>query len=184
MERKQIFKVVFFCITIISAFLTSCSNKSNQEIVGKKVVCDSLLLFRDREFSLVSDTIFKRTSILLWIDSTRCSQCELEHLGNYESFNNLCEKILGKEGRMKVIISLSEKYDLGLLINDVQYLNCLFDPIIDYKNLFPSVFKCNDRLLLILMDGRVIKYYQMENNEGDAYKMRDCLDYLRQMYKE
>jgi len=92
--------------------------------------------------------------------------------------------MLGKEGRMKVIISLSEKYDLGLLINDVQYLNCLFDPIIDYKNLFPSVFKCNDRLLLILMDGRVIKYYQMENNEGDAYKMRDCLDYLRQMYKE
>lgn len=184
MERRLIFKMFIVCVTIISAFLSSCNYNSRQEIVGKKVACDSLLLFRNRNFSVVSDTVFKNTSVLLWIDSTKCSQCELEHLGNYESFNDHCEKILGKEGRMKVVISLSGTYSIGQLINDVQYLNLSFDPIIDYKNLFPSVFNCNDRLLFVLKDGRVIKYYHMENNEGDAYKMRDCLEFLRQMYKE
>ncbi|MBR5159542.1 MAG: hypothetical protein IKW84_08180 [Bacteroidaceae bacterium] len=91
---------------------------------------------------------------------------------------------MGKNGRIKVVISLSQQYGIGYLINDVKYLNNSFDVMIDFKNIFPSLFSCNDRLLFVLKDGRVIKYYQMENNEGDAYKMRDCLDYLRRMYKE
>ena len=66
----------------------------------------------------------------------------------------------------------------------MKYLNHSFDVMIDYKNYFTSFFNCNDRLLLVLKDGRVLKYYCMENTEGDAYKMRECLDYLKQMYDE
>lgn len=177
---------LLYCVTIISVFLSSCNNgkMGDKEIVGTDLMCDSLLLFKNREYSLVNDTIFKDATVLLWIDSTRCSQCELERLGNYESFSSHCEKIMGKNGRIKVVISLSQQYGIGYLINDVKYLNHSFDVMIDFKNIFPSLFSCNDRLLFVLKDGRVIKYYQMENNEGDAYKMRDCLDYLRRMYKE
>lgn len=184
MERKGYLKAFLICAALIPTLFLSCNHNNQKDIIGKKVVCDSLILFRNREFSLISDTIFKKTSILLWIDSTRCSQCELEHLGNYVSFNNHCEDILGEEGKMKVVISLSEQYGIGLLINDVQYLNHSFDPIIDYKNLFPSIFGFDDRLLLVLKDGRVVNFYRMENTEGDAYKMRDCLDYLKHMYAE
>lgn len=174
------------CLTIITAFLLSCNyeKRSQQVFVGKKLDCDSLLLFKNREYFLVSDTIFKDVSVLLWIDSTKCSQCELEHLNNYDSFNSLCRKAMGKECSLKVVLSLSEQYGMGYLINDVKYLNHSFDVMIDYKNYFTSFFNCNDRLLLVLKDGRVLKYYCMENTEGDAYKMRECLDYLKQMYDE
>lgn len=174
------------CLTIITAFLLSCNyeNRSQQVFVGKKLGCDSLLLFKNREYFLVSDTIFKDVSVLLWIDSTKCSQCELEHLYNYDSFNSLCRKAMGKECSLKVVLSLSEQYGIGYLINDVKYLNHSFDVMIDYKNYFTSFFNCNDRLLLVLKDGRVLKYYCMENTEGDAYKMRECLDYLKQMYDD
>ena len=181
---KSIIKGISSCLIVFSAFLISCGyhNKSQQGIVGKKLVCDSLLLFKDREYYLVNDTIFKDVSVLLWIDSTKCSQCELERLGNYESFSNHCERIIGKEGRIKVVVALSDQYGIGYLINDVKYLNHSFDVMIDYKNIFSSLFDCNDRLLLVLKDGRVLKYYRMENTEADAYKMRECLDYLRQIY--
>ena len=56
--------------------------------------------------------------------------------------------------------------------------------MIDYKNRFTSFFNCNDRLLLVLKDGRVLKYYRMGNTEGDAYRMKECMDYLKQMYEE
>lgn len=184
MKRNTLFKTLLFCSIIVSAFLSSCDNKTQQFIEGKDVVCDSLLLFSNRQFTLVSDTIFNKCSVLLWIDSTRCSQCELERLDNYEVFSSHCEQIIGKEGRMKVIISPSEQYGLGLLINDVQYLNHSFDVIIDYKNIFPSLFNCNDRLLMVLKDDHIVKFYRMENTESDAYKMRECLDYLKQMYDE
>ncbi|MBR5706002.1 MAG: hypothetical protein IKX55_00345 [Bacteroidaceae bacterium] len=174
------------CLTVIPAILSSCNdgNKSQQGIIGKKLDSDSLLLFRNREYTLVNDTVFKDVTVLLWIDSTKCSQCELEHLGNYEAFSSHCEKIMGKECSLKVVISLSELYGIGYLINDVKYLNHSFDVMIDYKNRFTSLFECNDRLLLVLKEGRVLKYYSMENTEGDAYRMQDCLDYLKQLYVE
>lgn len=174
------------CLTVISVFLSSCNdgNRSQHGIIGKNLDCDSLLLFRDREYTLVNDTVFKDISVLLWIDSTKCSQCELEHLSNYDSFNSLCRKIMGKGCSLKVVISLSEFYGIGYLINDVKYLNHSFDVMIDYKNRFTSLFECNDRLLLVLKDGCVLKYYRMENTEGDAYRMQDCLDYLKQLYVE
>lgn len=183
---KSVIKGMLSCLIVFSTFFFSCnySNKSQQGIVGKKLVCDSLLLFKDREYYLVNDTIFKDVSVLLWIDSTKCSQCELERLGNYESFSNHCERIIGKEGRIKVVVALSEQYGFGYLINDVKYLNHSFDVMIDYKNLFTSLFDCNDRLLLVIKDRVVLKYYRMENTEADAYKMRECLDYLRQMYED
>lgn len=183
---KSVIKGMLSCLIVFSTCFFSCnySNKSQQGIVGKKLVCDSLLLFKDREYYLVNDTIFKDVSVLLWIDSTKCSQCELERLGNYESFSNYCERIIGKEGRIKVVVALSEQYGFGYLINDVKYLNHSFDVMIDYKNLFTSLFDCNDRLLLVIKDGVVLKYYRMENTEADAYKMRECLDYLRQMYED
>lgn len=174
------------CLAVISAFFSSCNygNKMQQGIVGKELDCDSLLLFKNREYYLVSDTVFKDVTVLLWIDSTKCSQCELERLENYESFSSHCEMIMGKKGRIKVVISLSEQYGIGYLINDVKYLNHSFDVMIDYKNTFTSLFDCNDRLLLVLKDGCVLNYYRMENTEGDVYRMRDCLDYLKKMYKE
>lgn len=177
---------ILSCLTIGWAFFLSCNNGNGnqQEIVGKKLACDSLLLFKDGEYSLVNDTIFKNVSVLLWIDSTKCSQCELEHLDNYDSFNSLCQRTMGKECGLKVVISLSELYGIGYLINDVKYLNHSFDVMIDFKNIFTSLFNCNDRLLLVLKDGLVIKYYEMENTEGDAYRMRDCLDFLKQLYNE
>ena len=183
---KNIIKGMLTCLIVFSAFFFSCvnSSKSQQDIVGKKMVCDSLLLFKDREYYLVNDTIFKDISVVLWIDSTKCSQCELERLGNYESFSSHCERIMGKEGRIKVVVALSEQYGIGYLINDVKYLNHSFDVMIDYKNIFTSLFDCNDRLLLVLRDGCVQNYYRMENTEADAYKMRECLDYLKQMYED
>ena len=183
---KSMIKGLLSFLIVSSAFFLSCSyrNKSQQGIVGKKLVCDSLLLFKDREYNLVNDTIFKDVTVVLWIDSTKCSQCELERLGNYESFSNHCERIMGKEGRIKVVIALSEQYGIGYLINDVKYLNHSFDVIIDYKNLFTSLFDCNERLLLVLKDGCVLNYYRMENTEGDAYKMSECLDYLKKIYEE
>lgn len=186
MNRCFFFKWMICCLTVITILFSSCHYriKPKQDIVGKKLVCDSLLLFKDRNYSLVNDTIFKDVSVLLWIDSTKCSQCELERLCNYESFSSYCEKIMGQNGRIKVVISLSELYGIGYLINDVKYLNHSFDVMIDYKNYFTSLFNCNDRLLFVLKDGRVINYYRMENTEVDAYKMKECLDYLRQMYDE
>jgi len=182
---KRVIIKFLSCLTIISVFLSSCRNGNvEQDIEGNKLECDSLLLFKNREYFLVSDTIFKDVSVLLWIDSTKCSQCELERLGNYESFSSHCEKIMGKESRLKVVISLSEGYGLGYLINDVKYLNHSFDVMIDYKNIVTSLFNCNDRLLLVLKEGRVLKYYRMENTEGDAYKMQECLDYLKRIYDE
>ena len=183
--RREIIRLLS-CLTICCVFLSSCNNGNGnqQEIVGKKVVCDSLILFKDREYTLVNDTVFKDVTVLLWIDSTKCTQCELEHLSNYDSFNSLCQKTMGKECSLKVILSLSELYGIGYLINDVKYLNHSFDVMIDYKNILTSLFKCNDRLLLVLKDGRIIKYYQMENTEGDAYKMIDCLDLLKKLYDE
>ena len=180
---REILKLLY-CLTVCWVFLSSCNNGSEnqQDIVGKKLVCDSLLLYKDMEYSLVNDTIFNDVTVLLWIDSTKCSQCELEHLSNFDSFNSLCRKTMGSS--MKVVISLSEIYGIGYLINDVKYLNHSFDVMIDYKNYFSSLFNCNDRLLLVLKEGRVIKYYQMEYTEGDVYKMRDCLDYLKQLYYE
>ena len=183
---KRVLLRLASCLIISLTFLLSCNvnNSTRQEIEGKKLVCDSLLLFKDREYSLVSDTVFKGVSVLLWIDSTKCSQCELERLGNYDSFNSLCQKNMGKECSLRVVISLSELYGIGYLINDVKYLNHSFDVMIDYKNRFTSFFNCNDRLLLVLKDGCVLKYYRMENTEGDAYRMKECLDYLKQMYEE
>ena len=180
-------RIIWFlsCLTILTIFLSSCNfGNKEQKIEGKKLVCDSLLLFKDWEYSLVSDTIFKGVSVLLWIDSTKCSQCELERLDNYDSFNSLCRKTMGKECRFRVVISLSELYGLGYLINDVKYLNHSFDVMIDFKNYFSSLFECNDRFLLVLKDGCVLKYYRMENTEGDAYRMDDCLNYLKKMYEE
>jgi hypothetical protein len=173
-------------MTIIPAFLSSCisGNRSRQDIVGKKLVCDSLLLFKDRDYTLVNDSIFKDVSVMLWIDSTKCSQCELERLINYDLFSSQCEKILGKEGRIKVVISLSESYGLDYLIDDVKYLNHSFDVLIDYKNRITSMLGCNERLLFVLKDGIFIKYYHIENAEVDAYKMKDCLDYLENIYEE
>lgn len=182
---KRVIIKFLSCLTIISVFLSSCINGNEEQgLEGDKLECDSLLLFKNREYFLVSDTIFKDVSVLLWIDSTKCSQCELERLGNYESFSGHCEKIMGKDSRLKVVISLSEGYGLGYLINDVKYLNHSFDVMIDYKNIFTSLFNCDDRLLLVLKDGRVLKYYRMENTEGDAYKMQECLDYLKRIYDE
>lgn len=182
--RKVLFRL--FCLTFIVVSLSSCKygNKLQNGGVGNKLACDSLLLFKNREYYLVSDTVFRDISVVLWIDSTKCSQCELERLGNYDSFNSHCQKIMGKEASLKVVISLSELYGIGYLINDVKYLNHSFDVMIDYKNTFTSFFNCNDRLLLVLKDGCVIKYYQMENTESDAYKMKECLDYLRRLYEE
>ena len=175
---------LLFCLTFISVYLSSCNyGNKGQGIEGNKLDCDSMLLFKNREY-LVSDTIFKGVSVLLWIDSTKCSQCELERLSNYDSFNSLCQTTMGKECSLRVVISLSELYGIGYLINDVKYLNHSFDVMIDYKNRFTSFFNCNDRLLLVLKDGRVLKYYRMENTEGDAYRMKECLDYLKQMYEE
>lgn len=183
--RREIIRILS-CLTICWIFISACNkgNVNQQEIVGTQLVCDSLLLFKDREYSLANDTIFKDVTVLLWIDSTKCSQCELEHLSNYDAFNILCQKTMGKECSLKVVISLSELYGIGYLINDVKYLNHSFDVMIDYKNRFTSLFDCNDRLLLVLKDGLIIKYYQMENTEGDSYKMRDCLDLLKQLYDE
>lgn len=183
---KSIIKGLLSCLIIFSAFFLSCSyrNKGQQGIVGKKLVCDSLLLFREREYNLVNDTIFKDVSVVLWIDSTKCSQCELERLGNYESFSSQCERIMGQKCCIKVVIALSEQYGIGYLVNDVKYLNHPFDVIIDYKNIFTSLFGCNDRLLLVLKDGCVLNYYRMENTEGDVYKMSECLDYLKKIYEE
>ena len=178
-------KVILFCSIVLSSFYLSCSYNNNQlGVVGKKLVCDSLLLFKEGEYYLVNDTIFKDVSVLLWIDSTKCSQCELEHLGNYDSFSSHCERILGKPGRIKVVIALSEQYGIGYLINDVKYLNHSFDVMIDYKNYLTSLFDCNDRMLLVLKDGCVLNYYRMENTQSDAYKMSECLDYLKQMYDQ
>ena len=183
--KRELLRLAF-CLIISLPFLLSCNlnNDTRQEIEGKKLVCDSLLLFKDREYSLVSDTLFKSVSVLLWIDSTKCSQCELEHLGNYDSFNSLCQKTMGKDCSLRVVISLSKIYGIGYLMNDVKYLNHSFDVMIDYKNIFTSLFGCNERLLLVLKDGRVLRYYRMENTEGDAYRMKECLDYLKQMYEE
>lgn len=183
--KREILKLLS-CLTVFSVFFLSCKDycKSQQGIVGKKLDCDSLIMFKDKEYSLVSDTIFNDVSVLLWIDSTKCSQCELEHLGNYDFFNNHCQKIMGKKSSLKVVISLSEQYGIGYLINDVKYLNHSFDVMIDYKNAFTSLFNCNDRLLLVLKDGTVMKYYRMDNTQGDVYKMEKCLDYLKQIYKK
>ena len=176
---------ILCCLTVISTVFSSCNHSnSKHDITGNKLECDSLILFKDREYCLTSDTIFKDVSVLLWIDSTKCSQCELERLGNYESFSSHCEKILGKDGRLKVVISLAEQYGIGYLINDVKYLNHSFDVMIDYKNYFTSFFNCDGRLLLVLRDGYVLNYYRMENAEGDVYKMQDCLDYLKRIYDE
>ena len=183
---KRSFTLMLCCMTIIPAFLSSCisGNRSRQDIVGKKLVCDSLLLFKDRDYTLVNDSIFKDVSVMLWIDSTKCSQCELERLINYDLFSSQCEKILGKEGRIKVVISLSESYGLDYLIDDVKFLNHSFDILIDYKNRITSMLGCNERLLFVLKDGIIIKYYHIENAEVDAYKMKDCLDYLENIYEE
>lgn len=181
MNRCKIDIRMMSCVTIICFLLLSCINGKTyyRKIVGKELTCDSLLLYKGREYSVVSDSIFEGISVVLWVDSTKCSKCELKHLINYNSFDNNCKQIIGKGSGLIVIMSLSEHFGFDKMIDEIRYLNHSFDVMIDYKNTISSLLDCNERLLMVVKDRRIEECYRMDNTKGDAYRMNDCLDFLK-----
>lgn len=185
MKDINLVKWLAASLAVISVLLSSCGRRVSDRhgIIGMEIRCDSLIMYRDREFSVVDDGIFRDVSVLLWIDSAMCSPCELERLANYESLNDCLEVIAGHEGRLKVVISLSAKTGIGLLINEIKYQNHSFDMFIDYKNRFPAMLHGNDRLLIVLKDGIVKGCFSMDNTDADIYRMERCLAFIKELYE-
>lgn len=184
MKDKYIYRWFAAIAVFIPVLLSSCGWRASgrHDIIGMELKCDSLLMYRDREYTVASDEIFGDASVILWIDSAMCTPCEMERLFNYESLSRNCENVAGPEGRLKVIISLSENIGFGWLINEVKYLNLPFDMFIDYKNRFPAMLKGNERLLIVLKDGRVRDYFRMENTDADIYRLEKCISAFKELY--
>lgn len=185
MKKDAVKKWLPSCLIILVLSLCFFSSGiiRNDDIIGRQIECDSLLLVKGNRVDMVLiDTLLHDYSIILWIDSSKCAACEMEHLLGFESFYDVCREIMGDRGDFKVIIS--PKDDIGLIVNDIKFQDYPFDVLVDFRYKMSTVLNCNQRLLLVAKDGMVSKYYRLENRESDTRKLKDCLDYLAQMYND
>jgi hypothetical protein len=183
---RTIIKRILPLITLAMVFFSSCvfSNTVEKKLLGKTLFCDSLLIVKDNEIRVVDSLTFDDISILLWIDSTECSPCELVHLSNYEHFNDRCESILGVKGCMMVVFSPKNRNVETVILNDIKDVNFPFDILIDYKNTLSSLLGYNNRLLLVLEKGNIIMTYLIKNTDSDKYQLEKCLNYLKHRRNE
>jgi hypothetical protein len=175
-------KIIICLIVTIIVLSISCNSRKNQDdIIGKSICCDSLLLIKGKKCVDGVNTSSNGFSVILWIDSTKCIPCEMNYLYGYESFNNRCEKILGYAGCMKVIISLGKSYNIDMIVYELSDQNYSFDILLDSNNKYNSFFNCNNRILIIEHDGIILDYYHLDNKKRDQRTANDCLNKLEQL---
>lgn len=181
--HKRLFSLLFCLIIPIIVLTTSCNIRDKQDnITGKRICCDSLLLIKGKKSIDDVYTASNGFTVFLWIDSTKCIPCEMNYLYGYESFSNSCDNIIGRAGSMIVIISPGKTYNIDMIVNEISDQNYSFNILVDYENTFNSLFNCNNRILFIEKDGIIIKYYSLDNNKRDQRIANECLKELEKLY--
>ena len=181
MHKRNNYLLYSLIISII-VLTVSCNNRNEQNnIIGKSICCDSLLLIKGKKSIDDVKTVSNGFSVFLWIDSTKCIPCEMNYLYGYELFSNRCDRITGHSGSMKVIISPAKAYDIDMIVNEVRGQNYSFDILVDYDNTFNPLFNCNNRILVIERNGVIMKSYYLDDRKRDQRAANECLKELEKL---
>lgn len=144
MKEKYIYIVCI--ILIILVILAFCVSKYHRtEVVPyhpstySVVMPDSMLKYSKNEgLSVADSSISAKSKLIVWVDSTKCSQCQLDMLYSFDDIITYCEDTLDNKVGFSVIISPSKENKM-VLLNDLYYRNYSFPIFIDSENKMMSI---------------------------------------------
>lgn len=170
------------CVVYCSIFISCNKQISHDDLIGKQFICDSLLAIKGKKVTCEEVCPSDGMSVFLWIDSTKCIPCEMNYLYSFESFSNRCEHILGKGKCLFVVISPGKSYSIDYIIKEINSQNYSFNLYVDTKNTLDEMFNCDNRMLFITDNKKIMKYYTIDNNSRQQSPYNDCINYLEKLF--